>query len=120
MMLPDDVTDPKSPQSPALPRRYYCSECPLVSGLLSLLNLEEMMAECGIIVDHSTLHRWIIRLVPLQDKAFRRHKKCGTILDTLSEHSLAGVSHNVPGWLRGLHTLRMPGQCGLILTLAFP
>jgi len=34
-----------------------------------------MMAERGIIVDHSTLHRWVIRLVPLLDKAFRRHKR---------------------------------------------
>ncbi|CAI1992200.1 Integrase core domain [Serratia proteamaculans] len=42
---------------------------------LSLRNLEEMMAEHGIVVDHSTLHRWIIRLVPLLDKAFRRHKR---------------------------------------------
>lgn len=33
------------------------------------------MAECGIAVDHSTLHRWVIRLVPLLDKAFRRHKR---------------------------------------------
>ena len=42
---------------------------------LSLRNLEEIMAERGIIVDHSTLHRWVIRLVPLLDKAFRRHKR---------------------------------------------
>ncbi len=42
---------------------------------LSLRNLEEMMAERGIAVDHSTLHRWVIRLVPLLDKAFRRHKR---------------------------------------------
>ncbi|KAB8307525.1 IS6 family transposase [Erwinia endophytica] len=42
---------------------------------LSLRNLEEMMAERGIIVDHSTLHRWVIRLVPLLDKAFRRYKR---------------------------------------------
>ena len=42
---------------------------------LSLRNLEEMMAERGIIVDHSTLHRWVIRLVPLLDKAFRRRKR---------------------------------------------
>jgi transposase-like protein len=34
-----------------------------------------MMEERGIIVDHSTLHRWVIRLVPLLDKAFRRHKR---------------------------------------------
>ncbi|RJT29454.1 IS6 family transposase [Rahnella woolbedingensis] len=42
---------------------------------LSLRNLEEMMAERGVMVDHSTLHRWVIRLVPLLDKAFRRHKR---------------------------------------------
>ncbi|ULH11493.1 IS6 family transposase [Serratia marcescens] len=42
---------------------------------LSLRNLEDMMAERGIIVDHSTLYRWLIRLVPLLDKAFRRHKR---------------------------------------------
>lgn len=33
------------------------------------------MAERGIIVEHSTLHRWVIRLVPFLDKAFRRHKR---------------------------------------------
>ena len=44
---------------------------------LSLRNLEEMMAERGIVVDHSTVHRWVIRLVPLLDKAFRRHKRTG-------------------------------------------
>lgn len=42
---------------------------------LSLRNLEEMMVERGIIVDHSTLHRWLIRLVLLLDEAFRRHKR---------------------------------------------
>ena len=42
---------------------------------LSLRNLEEMMAERGITVDHSTLHRWVICLVPLLGKAFRRHKR---------------------------------------------
>ncbi len=42
---------------------------------LSLSNLEEMIAERGVVVDHATLHRWVIRIVPLQDKAFRRHKR---------------------------------------------
>jgi len=42
---------------------------------LSLRNLEEIMAERGVVVDHSTLHRWVIRLVPLLDKAFCRHKR---------------------------------------------
>jgi len=69
-MLPDHDVDPNRLQTPALSRRYYCSVCPLVSGLLT--ELEEMMAERGIVVDHSTLHRWVIRRVPLLDKAFRR------------------------------------------------
>lgn len=30
---------------------------------LNLRNLEEMMAERGIVVDHSTRHRWGFRLV---------------------------------------------------------
>lgn len=29
----------------------------------------------SITVDHSTLHRWVVRMVPVLDKAFRRHKR---------------------------------------------
>ncbi|KKB60958.1 hypothetical protein WM40_26080, partial [Robbsia andropogonis] len=32
---------------------------------LSLRHLEEMMAERGIAVDHSTVHRWALKLLPL-------------------------------------------------------
>ncbi|PHM53523.1 transposase [Xenorhabdus hominickii] len=42
---------------------------------LSLRNLEEMMAERGVHVDHSTLYRWVLRLTPLLNQAFRRHKR---------------------------------------------
>ncbi|MDE9458873.1 IS6 family transposase [Xenorhabdus bovienii] len=42
---------------------------------LSLRNLEEMMTERGIEIDHSTLYRWVIRLTPLLDKAFHRRKR---------------------------------------------
>ncbi|RKE26181.1 DDE superfamily endonuclease [Paraburkholderia sp. BL23I1N1] len=42
---------------------------------LSLRNLEEMMAERGIAVDHSTVHRWSIKLPPVLEKAFRRCKR---------------------------------------------
>ena len=41
---------------------------------LSLRNLEEMMAERGVSVDHSTVHRWSLKLLPVLEKAFRRHK----------------------------------------------
>jgi transposase-like protein len=36
-----------------------------VAYSLSLRDLEEMMAERAIGVDHSTVHRWVIELVPL-------------------------------------------------------
>ncbi|WP_245163685.1 IS6 family transposase [Burkholderia latens] len=41
----------------------------------SLRNLEEMMAERGIEVDHSSVHRWVIKLVPLFEKAFHKRKR---------------------------------------------
>ncbi|OYD60060.1 UNVERIFIED_ORG: transposase-like protein [Burkholderia sp. CF145] len=46
-----------------------------VAYSLSPRNLEEMMAERGVEVDHSTVHRWVIKLVPLFEKAFRRCKR---------------------------------------------
>jgi putative transposase len=46
-----------------------------VAYSLSLRNLEEMMAECDIGVDHSTVHRWVVELVPLFEKTFRNHKR---------------------------------------------
>ncbi|MBR8010694.1 IS6 family transposase (plasmid) [Burkholderia aenigmatica] len=46
-----------------------------VAYSLSLRNLEEMMAERGIEVDHSSVHRWAIKLVPVFEKAFRRIKR---------------------------------------------
>src|SRR5882672_3153638 len=46
-----------------------------VAYSLSLRDLEEMMAERAIGVDHSTVHRWVIKLVPLFEKTFRRHKR---------------------------------------------
>jgi putative transposase len=42
---------------------------------LSLRDLEEMMAERGVSVDHSTVHRWAIKLLPVLEKAFRRRKQ---------------------------------------------
>ncbi|MFC7632877.1 IS6 family transposase [Paraburkholderia humisilvae] len=49
--------------------RWYVSYAP------SLRNLEEMMAERGIGVDHSTVHRWALKLLPVLEKAFGHHKR---------------------------------------------
>ena len=32
---------------------------------LSLRHIEEMMAERGVAVDHATVHRWAIKIVPV-------------------------------------------------------
>jgi transposase-like protein len=42
---------------------------------LSLRHIEEMVAERGIEVDHSTVHRWPLKLLPVLEKAFRRRKR---------------------------------------------
>jgi transposase-like protein len=45
---------------------------------LSLRNLEEMMAERGISVDHATIHRWTIHYAPLLLEQFNRRKRAVT------------------------------------------
>jgi transposase-like protein len=45
---------------------------------LSLRNLEEMMAERGISVDHATVHRWVIRYSPELLKRFNQRKRAVT------------------------------------------
>ncbi len=42
---------------------------------LSVRNLEEMMAERGVEVDHSMVHRWAVKLLPILEKTFRRRKR---------------------------------------------
>ena len=46
-----------------------------VAYALSLRNLEEMMQERGVFADHSTIHRWLIKLVPVLEEAFRKRKR---------------------------------------------
>jgi transposase-like protein len=42
---------------------------------MSYRQLEEMMRERGVAVDHSTLNRWVIKYAPEFEKAFRRHQR---------------------------------------------
>src|SRR5665213_624574 len=41
---------------------------------LSLRNLEEMIQERGVTIDHSTIHRWILKLMPVLERTFRKRK----------------------------------------------
>jgi len=43
---------------------------------LSYRNLEEMMEERGVEVDHSTIYRWVQKFTPPLEVFFRKSKKC--------------------------------------------
>jgi putative transposase len=45
---------------------------------LSLRDLEEMMAERGLSVDHSTVHRWVVHFSPQLLERFNRRKRSVT------------------------------------------
>jgi transposase, IS6 family len=49
--------------------RWYCRYA------LSYRNLEEMMQERGVEVDHSTINRWVLKYAPELDKRIRPHLK---------------------------------------------
>ena len=49
--------------------RWYAA-CPL-----SLRQIEEMMAERGVVVDHATIHRWLIKMLPVLATVFRRRER---------------------------------------------
>ena len=49
--------------------RWYCSYA------LSYRNIEEMMAERGLRIDHSTLNRWVVHYAAKLEKAFHKKKK---------------------------------------------
>ena len=42
---------------------------------ISYRQLEEMMQERGVSVDHATLNRWVIKYAPKVEKQFRRHQR---------------------------------------------
>ena len=42
---------------------------------LSLRHIEEMMAERGVFVDHATIHRWSIKILPVLAAVLRRRKR---------------------------------------------
>ena len=62
-------------------RRHYPLEIMLtcvrwyVAYPLSLRHIEEMMAERGVSVDHATVHRWSLKMLPVLAAVFRARKR---------------------------------------------
>src|ERR1700760_4956691 len=71
----------KNPLKAVLKRLHYPLDIMLqcvrwyLAYNLSYRNLEEMMQERGVFVDHSNLQRWVIKLTPVLEAAFRKRKK---------------------------------------------
>jgi transposase-like protein len=42
---------------------------------LSFRHIEEMMGERGVSVDHATVHRWAVKILPVLAKVLRRRKR---------------------------------------------
>ena len=49
--------------------------CWYVAYPISYRQLEEMMQERGVAVDHATLNRWVIKYAPEFEKQFRRRQQ---------------------------------------------
>lgn len=80
-MVPAHIQLEKSVLRKVLRRLHYPLEIMLVcvrwyaAYALSLRNLEEMMAERGVAVDHATVHRWAMKILPVFAKVFRSRKR---------------------------------------------
>jgi putative transposase len=62
-------TDPPGVRFPATVLGWY------VAYPISYRQLEEMMEEHGVEVDHATLNRWVLKYVPPLDQEFRARKR---------------------------------------------
>ena len=65
---------------------HWCAAYPL-----NLRHIEEMMQERGIFVDHATVHRWALKILPILALVFRRRKRPAGNSSSCSGFSVASV-----------------------------
>ena len=51
-----------------------CARC-YAAYALSFRHLEEMMQQRGVLVDHSSVHLWALKILPVMAHIFRRRKR---------------------------------------------
>ena len=68
---------------------------------LSLRHLEEIMSERGISVDHSTVHRWAMKLLPVLEKVFRLRKRTVGKSWRMDSDSFGGHLWIPASWIEG-------------------
>ena len=80
-MVPFHIQLTTSPLRKVIQRLHYPLEVMLLcvrwyaAYPLSLRNLAEMMAERGVVVDHATVHRWALKILPVLALVFRSRKR---------------------------------------------
>lgn len=101
-----------------------CIPCYLACKL-SYRDLEEMLAERGTVVDHSTIHRWVVRYLLTLEAEFRRGKRpvCGNWwVDALTSKSKGpgSISAKSSTWtVRPSATCSSPrGSCACFRVIA--
>jgi putative transposase len=52
-------------KAPIIPKPSFCTRFFYVRYAVSYRDLEEIMLERGVSVDHATLNRWVVRFAPL-------------------------------------------------------
>ena len=78
--LPATISSVSEALRAVIKRRHFPIEIMLtcvrwyVAYPLSLRHIEEMMAERGVPVDHATIHRWSIKLIPVLAAVFKTRK----------------------------------------------
>ena len=70
---------------------------------LSLLNLEEIMAQRGISVDHATVHHWVIRHSSILLERFNLRKRAVTAKWHVDETYIKGA---IPAWAGEPHAVK--------------
>ena len=79
---------------------------------LSLRHIEEMMSERGVLVDHATVHRWSIKILPVLAAVFRRRKRPVVVSWRMDETYIKVAGHwkYFTGRKRGLKALLTPAD----------
>ena len=68
---------------------------------LSYRHVEELMEERGVLLDHATIQRWVVKYSPLLEEAFHRRKRAVAVSWRMDETS---CGQNIQTWLSPRHS----------------
>jgi hypothetical protein len=81
---------------------------------LSYRDIEEMLLERGLTIDHSTINRWVLASAPAIERRLRQSRKphCGSVrVDETYIKVLGPVALPLPGHRQAWRGDRLPAHC---------